>query len=201
MKRKQQSKKRKIFWFSLAVITLYLIINAIRIHSYASVYSEKPSDVAIVLGAGTKDGKLSPVYKERVNHGIYLYAKGVIKKLILTGGVGKKQILSDSQVAKNYALKKGIPEKDILIEEQSKYTYENITASKKIMADFGYQTALLVSDPLHMKRAMKLAKVYDLQCESSPTKTSRFKSTYTKTKFLIYETMFFSLREIISLFQ
>ena len=191
-------KKKYIILFGL--IIGYFLLNSIKIYNYSFVYSENKSDVVIVLGAGTNDGKLSPVFKERINHSILLYNNGIVNKIILTGGFGKGQKQSDSQTAKYYAIEKGIPEENIIIEEKSKFTKENIEQSKQIMDSLGMKSALLVSDPLHMKRAIKLAENYGILCESSPTKTTMYKSTYPKIKQLLYETFYFSLREPISIF-
>ena len=134
-----------------------MIFNAIGIYNYSFDYSESKSDVAIVLGAGTNNGVLSPVFTERINHGVYLYENQLIDKIIFTGGKGENQTISDSQMAKHYAIEKGVPPNDILIEESSKYTYENLMEAKQIMDSLNYSSALIVSDPLHMKRSMELA--------------------------------------------
>jgi len=191
-------KRKYIILFGL--ILGYLVLNSIRIYKYSFIYFEKKSDVAIVLGAGTNDGVLSPVFKERINHSLLLYKKGLVDKIIFTGGFGKGQKKSDSQIAKNYALKNGVPEHNILIEDKSQFTIENISESKIIMDSIGVKTALIISDPLHMKRAIKLAVNTGIDCKPSPTQTSMYKSTYPKMKQLLYETFFFSLREIISIF-
>ena len=190
--------KKKIIL--LGLLFSYFVLNSIRIYNYSFKYYETESDVAIVLGAGTNDGKLSPVFKERINHSIVLYKKDVVDKIIFTGGYGRGQKQSDSQSAKNYALRNGIPEKDILIEEESNYTIENLKQSKQIMNSLELTSALLVSDPMHMKRAMKLAKYYEIDCKPSPTKTTMYKSAKTKISQLLYETFYFSLREPISIF-
>ncbi|MBO0592240.1 YdcF family protein [Cellulophaga sp. E16_2] len=176
------------------------MLNSVRIYNYSFEYNEHKSDVAIVLGAGTNNGKLSPVFKERINHSVLLYNKGIVEKIILTGGFGKGQKQSDSKTAKYYAIENGIPENKIIVEEKSKYTTENIEQSKQIMDSLGIKNALLVSDPIHMKRAMKIAKYYGIDCNPSPTKTTMYKSTYPKTKQLLYETFYFSLREPLSIF-
>jgi uncharacterized SAM-binding protein YcdF (DUF218 family) len=183
----------KYIGIALALLTLF---NAIKIYQYAFEYSEKKSDVAIVLGAGTNKGKLSPVFTERINHSIYLYQKELIKKIIFTGGKGANQTLSDSQIAKKYAIEQGVPSNDILIEEHSAYTYENLAEAKLIMDSLHFSTALIVSDPIHMKRAMELAVLAKIECESSPTKTSMYKSTLPKLKFLVYETFFYTLGKL-----
>ena len=191
--------KKKKYLILLGILFSYFFINAVRIYIYSFEYYENKSDVAIVLGAGTNDGKLSAVFKERINHSILLYQKGVVDKIIFTGGFGTGQKQSDSQTAKNYALENGIPENDILIEEESNYTIENLKESKQIMDSLGFTNALLVSDPIHMKRAMKLATYYKIDCTPSPTKTTMYKSAKTKIGQLLYETFYFSLRETIIL--
>lgn len=123
-----------------------------------------------------------------------------MKKLIFTGGVGKDQRTSDSKVAKIYAINKGVPASDILIEEVSEYTYQNLRESKKIMDSLELKSALLVSDPIHMKRSMTLAHIHNIPCASSPTRTSMYRNTSTKMKFLLYETFYFSIREIKEFF-
>jgi len=192
------TKRKYIILISL--IISYFLLNAVRIYNYSFEYSENKSDVAIVLGAGTNDGKLSPVFRERINHSILLYNKNVVDRIIFTGGFGKGQKQSDSRTAKYYAIEKGVPENKIIIEEQSNYTIENLEQSKHIMDSLEFKSALLVSDPLHMKRAIRLAKNFDINCKSSPTQSTMYKSTYPRAKQLLYETFYFSLREPLSLF-
>jgi uncharacterized SAM-binding protein YcdF (DUF218 family) len=194
-------KIKKLFYLATFFFVGYFIINSIRIYKYSFIYSETKADVIIVLGAGTNKGILSPIFKERINHSIYLYEQRKSKRIIFTGGYGSNQHKSDSHLAKEYAVSKGIPENQILIEDVSKYTIENLAESKLIMDAMNLKTALLVSDPLHMKRAMKLAELTGVKCKSSPTKTTMYKSKFPKLKQLSYETFYFSLRELISIFK
>ncbi len=189
-------KLKKYIKYTGVALLFFMTINAISIWDYSLEYSEKKSDVAIVLGAGTNNGTLSPVFKERVNQGIYLYKKGLVKKLIFTGGIGENQDVSDSKVAKNYAAQQGVLQDDIIIEEKSRYTHENLTEAKFIMDSLNFSSALIVSDPLHMKRSMELATAANIECESSPTKTSMYQSTIPKLKFLVYETFFYTLGKL-----
>ncbi len=175
---------------------VYLLINAAIIYRYSKQYSEEKADVAIVLGAAVYGTKVSPVFRERLNHGVYLHKKGIVDKLILTGGSIEGQKLSDSRVAKNYAVQQGVPDADILIEENSHYTQENLEEAKKLMAAHSYTTALLVSDPLHMKRAMLLAESLDLNCQPSPTPTSMYRSAKPKAQSLLYESLFLSAQRL-----
>tara|TARA_B100000809_G_scaffold250009_1_gene281993 strand:+ start:2650 stop:3252 length:603 start_codon:yes stop_codon:yes gene_type:complete len=189
------NKKRLLSVFGL-IVGLYFSANLIRIYNFSFQYSETKSDVAIVLGASTKNNEVSPIFKERINHSIYLYESKIVTKIIFTGGYGKGQNISDSELAKKYALKKGIPSKDILIEKKSRFTIENLIQAKIIMDSCNLVSALIVSDPLHMKRSIALAKNQHIECKSSPTKTTMYKSFGPKTKSLFYEALFFSLGQL-----
>jgi uncharacterized SAM-binding protein YcdF (DUF218 family) len=170
-----------------------MVINAIRIYNYSDEYFEDESDVAIVLGAGTNNGKISPIYRERVNHSINLYKQGKVDFLIFTGGYGKGQVVSDSEVAKKYAIENGIPESKIFIENESTITLTNLSHAKRIMDSHNFHSALIVTDPLHMKRSVKMARKLKINCLPSPTPTTMYRSKSTKLKSLIYESFFYSL--------
>lgn len=153
-------KKKRIFPVLLGIfllLAIYLAVTAVSIWQYASVDEKQPADTAIILGAGTADGEISPVFRERIHHGIWLYQNGYVDTLIFTGGVGEGNARSDAWVAGQYAIERGVPEENILLEEKSTITQENIANAKKIMDEKGYRTAIIVSDPLHMKRAMLMA--------------------------------------------
>lgn len=188
------------------VIILFLSIViasaiAVNIWNYGKKDEKSPSDVAIVLGAAVWDGEVSPVYRERINHAITLYEEGTVDFIILTGGFGEGSYKSDSQVAKEYALSQDVPEERILIEEKSIITEENLEFSKEIMEENDLETAIIVSDPLHMKRAMLMAKDYNINALSSPTTTSMYKSLKTKIPFLLREEFFYVCYCIVRVFR
>ena len=175
----------------IVVFFTYIAVNTISILRFSCYDQKREAEVAIVLGAATHDGKVSPVYQERLNHGIRLYKDGYVKKLIVTGGVGEGNELSDAYVAKEYAISQGIPEKDILTEDTSTITQENLGNSKVLLDENGYENAIIVSDPLHMKRAMLLAKEAGITAYSSPTPTTKYVSLKTKIPFLAREVFFY----------
>ena len=197
-------RRKKVFFiliFVLAIIFLYLIVTALSIVNYGKNDNKTRSDVAIILGAGTYDGEVSPVYRERINHGIWLYENGYVDCLILTGGVGEGNDLSDAYVAKQYAISKSIPEQAIFIEEKSTITEENLENAKAIMDENSFTTAIIVSDPLHMKRAMLMAGDYGINACSSPTPTTMYKSLRTKIPFLAREEFFYIGYSIVRVFR
>ena len=183
------------------ILFLYFSFNAVKIYNYSLNYSEKLSDVAIVLGAGTKNGELSPIFRERINHSLYLFNEKKVRKIILTGGYGENQLQADSEIAKAYLQTQGLPEEMLLSESRSRYTRENLKEAKQIMDSLGLELALIVTDPLHMKRSMDFAKELNINCQPSATKTSMYRSRIPKLKSLMYETFYYSLGKIGEMFQ
>ena len=172
----------------IAAITAF---TAFRIHSYASVFSDSHSDAAIILCAAIWKDKPSPVFKARIDHGINLHKQGKVKTLVFTGGVGTGEVYAESEVAKQYAMSQGIAAENILIETRSQITFENLTESKLLFDANNIDTVLLVSDPLHMKRAMTMAQDLNINAASSPTPMSLYKSWRTKSGFLAREVFYY----------
>ena len=58
------------------------------------------------------------------------------------------------------------------------------------MRDAGMETALIVSDPLHMRRAMEMAEALGIEARPSATPTTRYQSWTTQAPFLLREIYF-----------
>ena len=172
---------------ALALLLAVVIFTGISIWNYGQADEKRQADVAIVLGAASTDDGVSPVFRERINHGIWLYNNGYVEYIIFTGGIGEGNTLSEAHMAKQYAITQGVPESVIYIEERSAITEENLEYARQIMDEQGFETALIVSDPLHMKRAMLMAADYGIEAYSSPTPTSMYRSLKTKLPFLVRE--------------
>ncbi len=192
---------KKLLSLILCLLLLFITLIAVSIENYGKTDRKTPSDVAIILGAGTSGGEVSPVFRERINHGIWLYENGYADYLIFTGGIGEGNKKSDAMVAKEYALSKSVPEKDIFIEQKSTITEENLEYAKEIMDANSFETAVIVSDPLHMKRAMLMAGDYGIDACSSPTPTSMYKTLRTKIPFLLREEFFYIGYSLVRVFR
>ncbi|WP_345776253.1 YdcF family protein [Luteimonas salinisoli] len=150
------------------------------------------ADAIIVLGAAAYDARPSPVFEQRILHGVHLYQRGLADTLIFTGGYGGSGArFAESQVARSYAQREGVPERAILIETVSRTTQQNLAEAAALMRAHGLQRAILVSDPLHMARALRLARAEGIDALGSATPTSRFRSLESRWEFLLREVYFF----------
>jgi len=150
------------------------------------------ADAIIVLGAAAYDAKPSPVFQERIRHGLDLYRAGYAPLLIFTGGYGGSGArFSESQVARRYALKQGVPDDAILIETASRNTVQNLVEAKRLMDQRGIHRVIIVSDPLHMARALRLSREMGIDALASSTPSTRFRSFHTSWRFLLQEIYYF----------
>ena len=146
MKNKRKSI-HKILLVLAALIVIYIGKNIYDIWSFSTVDQKCRADVAVILGAAVYDDEPSPVYRERINHGITLYNEGYVDRIIVTGGAPEGSEVSEAEVAKLYLLEQGIPEAAVLTENTSTITQENLENSRVIMEENNYETAYEIRQP------------------------------------------------------
>ncbi len=179
-------------WRFFLLLVLWLIGVASYIAYVGNRDEAAAADAVIVLGAAAYDARPSPVFEERIRHGIALYRRALAPKLIFTGGFGGRGArFSESQVGRRYAIRAGVPSKAILIETQSRNTRENLDQAALLMRAHRLRRAIVVSDPLHMSRALRLCDDIGIACLGSPTPTTRYRSIDTRWRFMLNEVYFF----------
>jgi uncharacterized SAM-binding protein YcdF (DUF218 family) len=176
----------------LAGTFLWSVLLGGRIYAFAQVSDPEPADAAVVLGAAVYRDQPSPVFRERINHAVELYRSGQVAYLIFTGGLGNRDNIAESEAARDYAIQQGVPSERILIETVSTTTQENLAEARGIIESMGFDRVLVVSDPLHMLRAMAIADDLGLNASASPTTTSRYESVRSQGIFLLREVYFYS---------
>ena len=132
----------------------------------------RPSGAIVVLGAAQYDGKPSPVLKSRLDHALALYRRGIADTLIMTGGTGPGDTVSEAVVSRRYVVKHGVPEGVVLTERAGMTSLQSMRGVANLMEKHGLGSAVLVSDPFHMLRLRLLAFRVGIRARSSPTRTS-----------------------------
>lgn len=139
-------------------------------------------DYIIVLGAGLLKGeKVSPLLAGRINKAIQFYHAQLEKtshpiKILLSGGQGSDEKISEAEAMKDYAIDQGIPEEDLLIENQSKTTLQNMHFSKEVMEARQPQPfkAIFTSNNYHIFRAGMYAKAAQLKADGLGARTAGY---------------------------
>ena len=191
---KIKSKKTLGVWLFCALLLVWIAVPAVRIiHAYPPV--NLPTEhgvrrVAVVLGAKTHDHEMSNALRARVDEAVALYQSGQVQYLIFTGGFRDKDPSrepSESSLARTYALRQGIPNHTIQIEEVSIDTYSNIEQAKHIIEREGFVEVLLISDRWHLARAQRMAQDLGLSVIPAPVRHSVFQSYRSKIDFVLRE--------------
>lgn len=147
------------------VITMYNFLVSSLLYQFVPRFYHQ--DYLVVLGAGLINGeRVSPLLAARIDKAINFAHKQVkhgkkMPKIIMSGGQGGDEKISEAQAMANYALEQGIDAKDLLLEDKSKNTYQNMVFSKNVaQKDFGsdHFKAKFFSNNYHIFRAGLLAK-------------------------------------------
>lgn len=99
----------------------------------------RPADVIIVLGGGDGD---------REDYGTRLYRQGLAPHVISTGAP------LGSDAAAQELIQRGVPRQAIVLANGTQNTHDDALRSRQLMEDHGWHTALLVTDPYHMRRSL-----------------------------------------------
>lgn len=118
-------------------------------------------DVIILLGGGI-DENADDITGKGVPHrdlmGRILTAARLWKQInipiIVSGGKVFNMHLSEAQVVKRFLHDLGIPENMVILEENSRDTFENAIYTKKILEKKGFKKPILVTSDYHMKRSV-----------------------------------------------
>ena len=184
---------RRSYRLIIALIVIGLVVItglSLDIWRYGSYSAPGKADAALVLGAAVLGDMPSPVLAERLRHAQKLYEAGTVKRIVVTGGRSPEDELSEAVASRNWLTARGVPTDAIVLEDKSGTTLENFQFAKPILDASGIASVLIVSDPLHMRRAMLIADRTGITAAPSPTQTSRYQTWETTIPFLAREVWF-----------
>lgn len=116
--------------------------------------SQEVYEVIIVLGAAVwPQGQPSPALRSRMTHAIHAWQAGRGKHLLVTGGLGVHPP-AEAHVMRQLACAAGVPAGHIWLDDQSVSTWQSAVHCTRLMRRHGWSKALVVTDRLHLPRAL-----------------------------------------------
>lgn len=112
------------------------------------------ADCILILGAGVRNGKPTPMLRDRLLTGIELYEKGAAKKIIMSGDHGSSDY-DEVNTMRLFAVEKGVPEEDIFMDHAGFSTYDSVYRAKKV---FEANNIIIVSQKYHLYRALYISE-------------------------------------------
>ena len=180
---RKPARKRKAFLAGLLLLYFfsnnYLANKAFHLWegNPVSLSALKEYNTAIVLTgvAEYRKGHADRVFfgkgADRVLHTVQLYKLGKVKKILISGGSG---VLRGERIAEADQLRLvfrycGIPDADIILENQSRNTTESSRYTKTLIDSRGGQGEfLLVTSAFHMPRSMGCFEKAGLKVDAYP---------------------------------
>lgn len=151
-----------VFYFSMSfvVFMMYSVFLMVLPH-------KRNFDYVIIHGSGLIDGnRVSKLLADRLDKAIQVYRKDPTPPVLIpSGGKGADESVSEGEAMEKYLLDKGIPASNIVREDRSATTFENLQNSKAIIdARGGSRYTALVTSNYHVYRAMRYCRKIGIKC-------------------------------------
>ena len=123
-------------------------------------------DTMIVLGAKVNGTEISNTLKLRLDKAIEYYNKHKSVNIIVSGGQGNDENITEALAMKNYLISNGVNSNNIIEENKATTTLENIIYSKKILDNINNKgKVLIVTSDYHLFRGRLIASILGIENE------------------------------------
>jgi uncharacterized SAM-binding protein YcdF (DUF218 family) len=131
-----------------------------------------PADAIVVLGAAQYNGHPSPVFRARLDHAAVLFRRGLAPHLLVTGGVGAGDTVSEAVAGLRYLVAERIDAAAVVAVATGRSTEPSLRAAADWIKAHGGRRVILVSDGFHMLRLCLMARRLGLVPLGSPARRS-----------------------------
>ena len=176
-------KRKKILYLLLSIF--YFFSNEFIADRCSMMWEPPPKTISslpndykygIVLGGYSSFNKKTKNINfnasgDRLISAIELYNIGKINKIIISGGNGElfNDSMNEAEWSKDFLIRMGVKNNDILLESESRNTMENAQNTSKLINVNFSKKLLLITSAVHMKRALYCFRKNNLNVESYPT--------------------------------
>jgi len=164
--------RRVLVWCLVTVLAVALLLPlaaAVRVVTAARDDDRTPADIVVVLGAAQFNGRPSPVLEARLAHADDLYREGVAPRVVTVGANQPGDRTTEAAVGADWLIRAGVPRTDVTAVPVGHDTLSSLTAVAHLMADQGWTSATLVTDPAHEARSLAMARALGITAHGSPT--------------------------------
>ncbi|MCI2418043.1 YdcF family protein [Saccharopolyspora sp. K220] len=163
----------------LAYVSFLFVCFLLYSFVYGKIRPRRAVDFIVVLGSGLIGSRVPPLLASRLDRGRAVYdaerAKGRHPVLITSGGQGPGEDLPEARAMADYLVSGGVPESEILVEDESRTTEQNLRFSKAIMQAIKPKyRCLVVTNNFHVMRAARIARKEKVRAQVIGSPTARY---------------------------
>ncbi len=148
--------RRIVQFLFVAGMLLFLLVEGLIISQFGSA-PEAGADICLILGAQMKESGPSDVLQRRLDRAIDYLWESPETVVVVSGGQGGNEPVSEAQGMQEYLISKGIAAERIILEDASTNTVENLVYSGRLI-DKASDSVVIVTNNFHVFRAVSIAK-------------------------------------------
>ncbi len=171
----------------VALCVLVLVIAEGMIISYGVSKPQPGADYVIVLGAQVRGRTPSYSLARRLDKAYEYLQQNPTTQVIVSGGQGPGEEITEAAAMAEYLESRGIAKERIILEEQSRNTYENIEYSRRLVEDED-ASIVLVTNRFHVFRSVGIAKkqgMENVEGMGAPIKWYTIPNLYLREAFAV----------------
>lgn len=114
------------------------------------------ADIAVILGNKiNEDGTLSERLEKRMECGLNLFRNGRVKKLLVSGGLGKEGFYEGDKM-REYLIKNNVPDSVIIVDNLGDNTIATVDNTLRLKDSLNFHSLIVVSQYFHLTRTKML---------------------------------------------
>ena len=180
----------RLFYALLALIlagavTFAALLGAVVLGDTTQIHGSP--QVMIVLGCQLREDGPSQLLRDRLDAALGYWQAHPEGTILLSGGQGPNEPVSEAQGMADYLAAHGVPRGQMLLEEQSRNTWQNLLYSWETLEAAGLdprQEVVLVSNGFHLARARLLWE--RVRRQAGGTSTLSAPSSHTAARIWMY---------------
>lgn len=147
---------KQILKLLLTIFLLWFIGHIIYITIDGLHDNEKNADIAVILGNKVnEDGTLSERLEKRLECGLNLYRKHRVKKIIVSGGLGKEGFYEGDKM-RDFLIANKVPDTAIIVDNLGNNTRATVINTMKLKDSLNFKSIIVVSQYYHVTRTKML---------------------------------------------
>ncbi|MCL2372630.1 MAG: YdcF family protein [Defluviitaleaceae bacterium] len=166
----------RLRWLTVGIFTVILSITGFSV--FLGVYGRRDTvdfgeDVAIVLGAGLRDGQPSGTLARRLDRAVDFHRQNPGAWIVVSGGLGHNAAQTEARVMADYLIRHGVNPAVILLEEAAYSTYTNMRFSADLIYGqlINAQRVVVITSDFHMYRSVRFARQFGFEATSFSSQT------------------------------
>ena len=186
---------RRVISFVLLLVIVIPLYAAGSIWYTAKNSTAEKSDVILVMGAAQFDGRPSEVLLARLDQTKSIFKAGLAPRIYTIGGGAPGDRTTEAAASRTWLINNGISKKNVLAIAKGRDTLSSTKAYVEQMRKAKFSSVVIVTDPYHCYRAIKMAKDRGIKStcsavESGPAANSGIKYLARETgAYLAYVTV------------